>query len=58
MQMRQRGDKGRNCDLRGAVENRLLHLLALGEVAFDVLDFDRGVIDQDADGQRQTRRGS
>ena len=44
-------------DLLRAVENRLPHLLAHGEVALDVFDLDGGVVDQDADGERQSSQG-
>ena len=53
MQMDKGGDEGGNRDLRGAVEDGLLDLLALLEIAVDVLDFDGGVVHQDADRQRQ-----
>ena len=41
----------------GAIEDRLLHLFAFFEIAIDVLNFYGGVIDQDADGQRQAPEG-
>ena len=44
-------------DLRRAVEDRLLEFLARFEIAIDVLDGDGGVVDQDADGQRQSAQG-
>ena len=47
------GDKGRPRDLCRAVENRLLDGLTLFQVAIDVLNLDRSVVDQDAHGQRQ-----
>ena len=53
----ERGDKRRHGDLLGAVEDGLLHLLAHGKVALDVFDFHRGIIDQDADGERQSAQG-
>ena len=53
----ERGDEGRRCDLRRAVENGLLDLLAGFEIAIDVLDFDGGVVDQDSDGERETAEG-
>ena len=37
----------------GAVHDRGLDLLALLEMPVDVLDRHRGVVDQDADGERQ-----
>ena len=49
----QGGDQGRDGDLRGAVEDGLLQLLAGFEVAVDVLDGDGGVVDKNADGQRK-----
>jgi hypothetical protein len=52
----QGGDECRNGDLRGAVENGLLDLLAGLEIAVDVFDLDRRVVDQDADGQRNPPR--
>ena len=53
----ERGDERGRGDLRGAVEDGLLDLLARLQVAVDVLDFDGGVVDQDADGQRQAAQG-
>ena len=53
MQMESVETKRRDRDLLRAVENRLLDLLALFEIAVDVLDLDRGVVHQDADRQRQ-----
>ena len=35
----------------------MLDLLALFQIAIDVLDLDRGVVDQDADGERQAAQG-
>ena len=46
--------EGRNDDLLRAVEDRRLDLFALFEMIVDVLDRDRAVVDQDADGERQT----
>ena len=40
-----------------AVENRLDGFLAHGQVAVDVFDFDGGVIDEDADSERQAAQG-
>ena len=57
MQMDERGDQRGDGDLRRAVEDGLLDLLARFEIAVDVLDFDGGVVDQDADGQRQAAEG-
>ena len=50
---RERRDERRHRDLLRAVEDRLLERLALLEVAVDVLDRDGGVVDQDADRERQ-----
>ena len=47
------GYQCRHDDLLGAVQNRLLQALAHRHVAMDVLDRDRGVVDQDADCKRQ-----
>ena len=49
----QQRDESRADDLRGAVENRGLHRLALLQVPVDVLDGHRGVVHQDAHRQRQ-----
>ena len=54
----ERGNERRHGDLLRAVENGLPHLLAHGQIALDVFDFHRGIIDQDADGQRQVRPAS
>ena len=54
MQMLSVETKRRHGDLLCAVENRLPHLLAHGKVALDVFDFHRGVVHQDADGERQS----
>src|SRR5580692_4608918 len=48
-----RGNEGRHGDLLSAVENRLHRFFAHGQVTVDVLDFHGGVIDEDADGQRE-----
>ena len=50
---RERRDERRPGDLLRAVENRLSSGLPIAEVAVDVLDLDRRVIDQDADRQGQ-----
>ena len=42
----------------GAVEDRPDDRLPLRHVAVDVLDLDRRVVDQDADGERHARRAS
>jgi hypothetical protein len=49
-------DEGGDGDLRGAVEDRLHQALLLVQVAVDVLDFHRGVVHQDADGEGQPPR--
>ena len=51
------GDQRGHGDLRGAVEDGLLDVLAHFEIAVDVLDLDGGVVDEDADGQRQSAEG-
>ena len=38
-------------------QNRRLHFLALFEVIVDVLDRDRSIVDQYADGERKTAQG-
>ena len=53
----ERRDQGGNGNLRGAVEDRVVQRLAFFEVALDVLDGDGGVVDQDADGERQSAEG-
>ena len=40
-----------------AVENGLNRVLAHGEVAIDVFDFDCGIVDKDADGEREAAQG-
>jgi hypothetical protein len=52
-----RGDQRGNGDLRGAFEDGLVEFVALFEVALDVLDGDGGVVDQDADGEREAAEG-
>ena len=49
----QRGNQRRQRDLRRAVQDAGVQILALIEIAIDVLDGDRGVVHQDADRQRQ-----
>ena len=51
---RERGNEGWNGNLRGSIQDGLLDLLALFEVAVDVLDLHRRIVHQDADGQRKT----
>ncbi len=50
---RKRGNQRGHGDLRSAVQNGLDDFLALVDVAVDVFDFDRGVVHQNADGERQ-----
>jgi len=45
-------DERRDGNLLCAVENRVNDGLALAQIAMDILDFDRGIIDQNPDGQR------
>src|SRR5580698_1637066 len=49
-----RGNEGRDRNLRSAVENGLLDGFSHLNIAVDVFDLDRGVIDQNADGERQS----
>ena len=51
---RQRGNERRNRNLLRAIQNGVLDFLSLSDVAVDVLDLDRGVVDQNADRQRQS----
>src|ERR1039458_3841483 len=53
----ERGYEGRHGDLLRTVEDGLLHLLAHGQVALDIFDLHRSVVDQDADGERQSSQG-
>ncbi len=53
----QRRDESGHGNLLRAVENRLLHFLAQGEVALDVFDFHGGVVDENSDGESQTSEG-
>ena len=64
--MEQRHPDDRNCegshkrrqqDLVGGVNDRLLQWTACGQVGVDVFNHDRGVIDQNSDGQRQPAQG-
>src|SRR6184192_1075586 len=48
------GDKRRHRNLRGAVEDGAHHRLLHREIAMDVLDLDRGIIHQNADGERES----
>ena len=54
MQMDKRGNERRDRDLRGAVQHCAHQRLPHGQVAMRVLDLHRRVVDQDADGQRQS----
>ena len=49
----QHRDESRHHDLRGAVHDRGLDVLALFEMPVDVLDRHRRFVDQDADRERQ-----
>ena len=51
------GDQSRGGNLRGAVEDGLLQLLAVFEASVDVLNGHGGVVDKDADGQRHASQG-
>ena len=53
----QRRNERRHRDLLRAVEDGLLHLLAHGQIALDVFDLHRGIVDQDADRERQSSQG-
>ena len=53
----QRRDQGRYSNLRGAIEDRVVQLVAVFEEALDILDGDGGVIHQDADGQGESAQG-
>ena len=54
----QQRDERRADDLRGAVEDRSLHRLALFQVPVDVFDGHRGVVHQNPHRQRQPAEGS
>ena len=65
-QMKQRdpdnrdGECGHECgeeDLIGGIDDCLFQGLALGEVGIDIFDHHRGVVDENADGQRQSAQG-
>ena len=49
----ERGNQRRNSDLRCAVQDAAVQILAFIEITIDVLDGDGGVVHQDADGQSQ-----
>src|SRR6202011_334836 len=53
----QRRYQRRNRNLLGTVEDGLFHLLAHGQIAFDVFDLHRRIIHQDADSERQSSQG-
>ena len=53
----ERGNQRRDGDLGGAFEDGFAQLVALFEIAFDVLDGDGGVVDQDADGECEATEG-
>ena len=50
----QQRHEGRRDDLRRAVEDRIAHVLALFEVPVDVLDRDGGIVDENADRERES----
>ncbi len=50
---RQGRDERRHRNLRGTIQDRRLNLLALTEVAMDVLDLYRRIVHQDADRQTE-----
>ena len=51
------GNKCRDRDLLRAIQNRLLNLFAFGDIPVDVLNFDGGVVHQNADRERQSAQG-
>ena len=53
----ERGDEGGRGDLLGGVEDGADERLLLGHVAVGVFDFDGGVVDEDADGEREAAEG-
>jgi len=53
----ERGDEGRRGDLLRGVQDGLGERKAFGHVAMRVFDFDGGVVDEDADGERETAEG-
>ena len=53
----ERRNKSGDRDLGRAIENGALDLLALGEVALDVLNLHRGVVHQNADGKGESPEG-
>ena len=54
----EQGHEGGDDDLLRAVQDRRLDVLALFQVEVDVFDSHGSVVDQDADGERQTARVS
>src|SRR5579883_2587242 len=53
----ERGDEGRDRDLRGAIQHRREDWLAHGEIAVGVFDFDGGVVYEYSDRERETAEG-
>jgi len=53
----QRGDQRGRGNLCGAIEDGLLNLFAGFEIAIDVLNLDRCVIDENTDGKRHAAEG-
>ena len=49
----ERADKGRQRDFLRAIEDRLDQRLAHGHLPMDVFDLHRGVVHEDADGERE-----
>jgi hypothetical protein len=57
MQIASVATKGGHGDLLRAVEDRLLQRFPHREVSMDVFDLDRGIIDEDANGEREAAEG-
>ena len=55
--MAERGDERWEQDLIGGVDDRLLQRRTRREVRIDIFDHDGGVVDENADGQRQSAQG-
>ena len=53
----ERRDQGGDGDLCGAFQDGVVELVAFFEIALDVFDGDGGVVDQDADGEREATEG-
>ena len=53
----QRGHERGQQDLIGRVDDRFLQRSARGEVGVDVFNHDRGIVDQNADGECQAPQG-